>query len=81
MKNLGLGAFLCILLSLDSSPPLVEQVREQISLEWVNDLELVAAENYELQRHREDAMGLDEEDAERDRKMVFDHGESRGWKR
>lgn len=51
-------------------------MREQISQEWANDLDLVAAENDELKRHREDAMGLDREEAERDRKMVFDHGES-----
>lgn len=50
-------------------------MREQISLEWIKDLELVAAENHELERHRDDAMGLDEEAAQRDRKMVFDHGE------
>lgn len=50
-------------------------MREQISLEWVGDLKLISAENTELARHREDAMCLDVESAEKDRKMVFDHGE------
>lgn len=52
-----------------------EQIREQISREWIRDLELVSAENTELERHREDAVCRDKESAERDRKMVFDHGE------
>eukprot|EP00904_Undaria_pinnatifida_P004554 jgi/Undpi1/1409/HiC_scaffold_11.g04800.m1 len=51
----------------------IMQVREQISREWVNDLSLIAAENNELERHREDSMFLDVESAEKDRKMVFDH--------
>lgn len=50
-------------------------MREQISREWIDDLALVAAENDELARHREDSMFLDVETAEKDRKMVFDHGE------
>lgn len=52
-----------------------KQIREQISQEWIRDLELVSAENSELERHREDAICLDKETAERDRRMVFDHGE------
>lgn len=54
-------------------------MREQISREWVKDLSLIAAENNELERHREDAMFLDDESAEKDRKMVFDHGEQACW--
>lgn len=54
---------------------MAKQIREQISREWIRDLELVSAENTELERHREDAVCLDKDTAERDRKMVFDHGE------
>lgn len=53
----------------------IRKVREQISEEWIRDLALVAAENNELARHRADAICLDEESAEKERKLVFDHGE------
>lgn len=54
------------------------QVREQISNEWIQDLSLVAAENTEVERHREESMCLDSESKQKDRKLVFDHGEKMG---
>ncbi|CAM9787914.1 unnamed protein product [Scytosiphon promiscuus] len=51
----------------------IMKVREQISNEWIQDLSLVAAENTEVERHREDSMCLDSESKQKDRKLVFDH--------
>eukprot|EP00903_Cladosiphon_okamuranus_P006174 g6071.t1 len=51
----------------------IMQVREQISKEWIQDLGLIAAENSEVERHREDSLCLDSDSKEKDRKLVFDH--------
>ncbi|CAM9980999.1 unnamed protein product, partial [Choristocarpus tenellus] len=51
----------------------IMKVREQISDEWISDLALVEAENFELTRHREESLGLEKEIADRFRQMVFDH--------
>lgn len=56
----------------------VMTVREQIAVEWAEDLSRIDAENFELLRHHQDTVTMEENKAESARQLVYDHDDDFG---